>query len=120
MKKNLICVLLALASLPAFGQNDGIAVNDVSASQLSADNGEINDYLADLTNEDIALGSVMNDVVKIKRDRCDLNMGILDIKLISTKDSVFKELEEKVEANPAYIKSFEYTNRLRSHFGKCN
>ncbi|WP_435322298.1 hypothetical protein [Klebsiella sp. HN106] len=120
MKKTLIGVLLAFLSLPVLSQSGEITVNDVSASEVSADNSEINDYLDDLTDEDAALGSVMTDVVKIKRERCDLNMGILDIKLISTKDDVFKDLEEKVEANPAYIKSFEYANRMKSHFGKCS
>ncbi|WP_243211219.1 hypothetical protein JQ760_028855 (plasmid) [Klebsiella pneumoniae] len=120
MKKTLIFVLLALTSLPVFSQSEEMIADDISASEVSADNSEINDYLADLTDEDAALGSVMTDVVKIKRERCDLNMGVLDIKLISTKDDVFKELEEKVKENPAYIKSFEYSNRVKSHFGKCS
>ncbi|MBQ0600838.1 hypothetical protein J7S78_13655 [Klebsiella oxytoca] len=120
MKKTLIGVLLALMSLPSLSQSSDIAVNDISASEVSADNREINDYLGELTDEDAALGSVMTDVVKIKRERCDLNMGILDIKLIATKDDVFKDLKEKVEANPAYIKSFEYANQMKSHFGKCS
>lgn len=120
MKKTLICILLSLTSLPAISQEYDNPESDVSTSEVSAGNSEINDYLVDLTREDVALGSVMTDVVKIKRERCDLNMGILDIKLISTKDDVFKELEEKVEENPSYIKSFEYANRIKSHFGKCS
>ncbi|EMN8215313.1 hypothetical protein ACX9Q3_002023 [Klebsiella oxytoca] len=119
MKKTLIFALLGLTCLPVLSQSKEMVAGNISSSEVSADNREINNYLADLTDEDAALGSVMTDVVKIKRERCDLNMGILDIKLISTKDDVFKELEEKVKENPAYIKSFEYSGRVKSHFGKC-
>jgi len=123
MIRIIICSLLAsclsFSALADHNSDDDLKHNGVTSSTLTAANSEINDYLRDLTNQDASLGTVMTDVVKVKRDRCQLDMGIQDIKLIASKDDVFKELESEVSKNPTYTKSFAYASVMKRHFGKC-
>lgn len=120
MKKTIISVLLVFSSFSVCALENGAQPVDTTASNVSGGDEEINSFLSDLMNEDAALGTVMSDVVKIKRERCDLDMGFMDIKLIATKDTEFKALKDKVEATPSYVKSFEYVNRIKARFGKCD
>ncbi|EOC0012234.1 hypothetical protein ACI0X9_003945 [Cronobacter turicensis] len=124
MMKLLICSLLtsclSFNALAADNPKENDYVDgEITASSLTAAKSEINDYLMDLTRENPPLGKVMTDVVKVKRDQCQLDMGIQDIKLIANKDDVFKELEDEVSRNPTFTKSFAYSSRIKRHFGKC-
>lgn len=123
MKSVIIISLLTCISLPAFA--DSVDTNEqfqdsiVTSSHLVPENSQIMDYVNDLARDNSALGIVMTDVINIKKNKCQLDMGMQDIKLIASKDDTFKNLEEKVDKNPGYNKSFEYKNAIDRHFGKC-
>lgn len=126
MKNFVLGSLLALLIAPCTSfAEDGtqeVILEDsapISSDTVSPGSDEISGYLRDLTREDSALGTVMQDVVRIKRERCDLNMGVQDIKLIANKDEVFKQMQEKVDNEPSYVDSFEYKGTMKRHFGNC-
>nr|WP_282562052.1 hypothetical protein [Providencia rettgeri] len=120
MKKILILLVLSLTSVSAWSEDDFVLDEPVAENVAPVEGSEVDEYLNSIANENAALSVVMSDVVDIKRERCDLALGFKDIKLISSKDAVFKELEDKVESDPTYPKSFEYKNKIKTYFGKCS
>lgn len=126
MNKIMTATILVLLSIPVFSYGeDGSSVSksvertDFSSQDADSGGSIIEGYLHDLTIEDSAAGTVMKDVVRIKKERCDLEMGVQDIKLISSKDEVYKKLKSEVDSDPSYSQSDQYRQTVNKHFGFC-
>lgn len=120
MKNVLLFLVLAFTSVSAWSDDEIVFDEPLTANVAPVEGSEVEEYLSSIANENSALSVVMSDVVEIKRKRCDLVLGFKDIKLISSKDAVFKDLEDKVDSDPTYTNSFEYKNKIKYYFGKCS
>ncbi len=120
MKNVLLLLVLALTSVSAWSDDEIVFDEPLTANVAPVEGSEVDEYLSSIANENAALSVVMSDVVEVKRERCDLVLGFKDIKLISSKDSVFRELEDKVDSDPTYPNSFEYKSKIKNYFGKCS